>query len=86
MLDYCSADLTPKGLLWAQGLYLRASLAHGDHRFEFPVFVTREPDVRTFVLAYLGPPLFAYTLNRLLVRPLWRRHRLNKVSPHQAQG
>lgn len=70
-----------RGLLLVQGLYLKGSLVHGEHRFEFPVFLTREPDLRTFVLAYLGPPLLSYTLNRLLVRPLWRRHRLKKVCP-----
>ena len=65
-----------------QGLFLKGSLVHGEHRFDFPVFMTREPDLRTFLLAYLGPPLLSYTLNTLLVRPLWRRHRLKKVCPH----
>ena len=70
------------GCVW-QGLFLKGSLVHGEHRFEFPVFMTREPDLRTFLLAYLGPPLLSYTINTLLVRPLWRHHRLKKVCPHQ---
>ena len=70
------------GNVW-QGLFLKGSLVHGEHRFEFPVFMTREPDMRTFLLAYLGPPLLSYTINTLLVRPLWRHHRLKKVCPHQ---
>ena len=78
----CCPDSRHPMAVW-QGLFLKGSLVHGEHRFEFPVFMTREPDLRTFLLAYLGPPLLSYTLNILLVRPLWRHHRLKKVCPHQ---
>ena len=62
-----------------QGLILRGSVAHGDQRFEIPILLTKDPDIRTVLLAYLAPPLLCYSLNRFAVRPLWRRHRLAKV-------
>ena len=78
----CAVLCCPDSMAVWQGLFLKGSLVHGEHRFEFPVFMTREPDLRTFLLAYLGPPLLSYTLNTLLVRPLWRHHRRKKVCPH----
>ena len=63
-----------------QGLIMRGSLVHGEHRFEFPVLLTRDPDVKTLLLACVAPPVLCYTLNRFVVRPLWRRHRLQKVN------
>ncbi len=62
-----------------QGLIMRGSLVHAEHRFEFPVLLTRDPDLTTVLLACLAPPLLCYSLNRFVVRPLWRRHRLQKV-------
>ena len=62
-----------------QGVILRGSLVHGEHQFQFPVLLSRDPDLKTIVLAYLAPPLLCYTLNRFVVRPLWKRHRLKKV-------
>ncbi len=63
-----------------QGLIMRGSLVHAEHRFEFPVLLTRDPDLKTVLLACVAPPLLCYSLNRFVVRPLWRRHRLQKVS------
>lgn len=74
--------LTTTGLAVAcgtQGLILRGSVAHGDQRFEIPILLTKDPDIRTVLLAYLAPPLLCYSLNRFVVRPLWRRHRLGKA-------
>ena len=59
---------------------MRGSLVHAEHRFEFPVLLTRDPDLKTVLLACVAPPLLCYSLNRFVVRPLWRRHRLQKVS------
>ena len=70
----------PEQLVNKQGLIMRGSLVHGEHRFEFPVLLTRDPDMKTVLLACVAPPLLCYTLNRFVVRPLWRRHRLQKVS------
>lgn len=68
-----------------QGLIMRGSLVHGEHRFEFPVLLTRDPDLKTVLLACVTPPLVCYTLNRFVVRPLWRGHRLQKVRLRQWQ-
>ena len=60
-------------------MILRGSVAHGDQRFEVPVLLSKDPDLQTILLAYVAPPLLCYSLNRFIVRPLWRRHRLAKV-------
>lgn len=81
--------LTSTGLAVAygsQGVILRGSLVHGEHQFQFPVLLSRDPDLKTIVLAYLAPPLLCYTLNRFVVRPLWKRHRLKKAIEAKREG
>ncbi|KAL3162704.1 hypothetical protein ABBQ38_008745 [Trebouxia sp. C0009 RCD-2024] len=69
-----------------QGLLLKGTLVHGEHRFVFPVLMTKQPDLRTLLLTYLGPPLLSYTLNTLIVRPLWRRHLLKQAVEARREG
>lgn len=70
----------------SQGLIMRGSLVHGEHRIEFPVLLTRDPDLKTVLLACVAPPLLCYSLNRFVVRPLWRRHRLQKAVEARREG
>jgi hypothetical protein len=59
---------------------LKPRFTRGGHTFEFPLLLSHDVrDVRVLLAAHLLPPLASILLHTLVVKPLWRRHRVSKV-------